>query len=596
MRSGRLWLFIVLHLILGTGGAPRATAQTTEVPAHWYGKWGLTAGYGNRKILEDEEKAVLDTLNHFRGEATLQLGYMSPKFSFSTHVKGQMLEKDTDFYHAAIKNEEKMEFKSRQTALRQPSGSWRTDFQWKPSDRNQFSTFLLYQIERDKSLGATFDMKFDIDGEDVDRMGFSTEERRYMKQTLQGGWRSTHLFPERHLSLITQLDGTTRFNRRHSLWEQSEISWDKTYLLTPRSDVHEGKALALLRNDHFCGVPTLLFETALQARSAYTEDRNGGKTQIAPEVWRDSLSIQERFDHLAIWLEPGVNVDYRIGTWHFRVEATLQWYGEQLTDERHFRDLVWDCPNPVGRILTEWAPSKMHRITASVSHSVKQPPYVQRCWFERQGANADQLFRGNPDLAPSLSQEVSLIYNFRQERFSASSQSRLTYRTNEVERTFTNETIDGRKYKVFTWLNTAYGKTFSQVVTAGWSGSIFSANARLSYSQKLQQSAMRDREVRTHHWEFSADASCRPGKGWSLSARGAYVGDVQTLYSLLEGYCSLSARVEKAFKKVTVFIEGRDLLDQPVEKEFTSADLSERWSETEYLNRRVFLTGFTWSF
>ena len=87
MRSGRLWLFIVLHLILGTGGAPCATAQTTEVPAHWYGKWGLTAGYGNRKILEDEEKAVLDTLNHFRGEATLQLGYMSPKFSFSTHVK-----------------------------------------------------------------------------------------------------------------------------------------------------------------------------------------------------------------------------------------------------------------------------------------------------------------------------------------------------------------------------------------------------------------------------------------------------------------------------------------------------------------------------
>ena len=63
MRSGRLWLFIVLHLILGTGGAPCATAQTTEVPAHWYGKWGLTAGYGNRKILEDGTWTDIDQTN-----------------------------------------------------------------------------------------------------------------------------------------------------------------------------------------------------------------------------------------------------------------------------------------------------------------------------------------------------------------------------------------------------------------------------------------------------------------------------------------------------------------------------------------------------
>lgn len=571
-------------------------AQPVETPGHWYGKVGLTGGYGHRIIKDETQIAPDDTLNHVRGEAALQLGYRSPKFSFSTQMKGQWTGKGTLFDRSSVTGEEKLDLKYRRTELRQPSGSWRSDFQWKPSERNQYSMFILYQMERDKTHGESFDYKMDLEKDETEDYRFSLEERHHWKHTAQTGWRSTHNWPDRRLTLLTQLDGTTRLHKRHSVWEEQAMNRSRSYLLTPQSDYHEGKAMILLRNDDFLGVPTLRAEGGLQVRSAYTEDRNAGMTQIAPDVWRDSVRLKEQFNHLALWIEPGVNADYRPGNWHLRAEGVLQWYGEQLTDERHFRDIAWERPAPVGKLLAEWTPSKVHRLSLQSAHSIQQPTYLQRCWFERQNANADQLFRGNPALEAIRIHEVNLIYTLRIDRFQASSQSRLTYRRFEVEQTFSKEMIDARNYTVFTWLNTAYKEVFSQVLTAGWTGPVFSADARVNYAQTKQLSATREHELRTHHWELSANAVLKPGKGWTFSARGSYIGDVQTLYSLLQGYCTLNARIEKAFKKVTVFVEGRDLLDQPVGREFISQDRTEHWVESEYLNRRVFLAGFTWDF
>ena len=64
-------------------------AQSVETPGHWYGKVGLTGGYEHRIIKDETQIAPDDTLAHVRGEAALQLGYRSPKFSFSTQMKGQ---------------------------------------------------------------------------------------------------------------------------------------------------------------------------------------------------------------------------------------------------------------------------------------------------------------------------------------------------------------------------------------------------------------------------------------------------------------------------------------------------------------------------
>lgn len=600
--TGRLRLLLLCLLIPWMNGAAPASAQPAPSPSRWYGSLGLTGGIGSSRVRGEEEEVPSDTLFHKRGEASAVLGYRAPKFNISSQLKGQWLGKETLFNHASISNQDQVDLWTRETRLRQPSGSWRTDVSWKPSDRSQYTTFVLWQVERDKTVSSTFDMQFRIDDtdpmEDEAAMNstLATEERRFMKQTLQVGWRSTYLWPERQLTLNTFFDGTTRFHRRHSLWTHTTDDGVLTYLMMPQSNFHEGRAAAFLRSDRFLGVPSLQLEGGLQMRSAYTEDSNGGQIEVAPGVWRDSARLKEKFNHLALWIEPGVNVDYRSGAWHFRAEGALQLYGEQLTDDRHFRDIAWERPAPIGRLFTEWTPSRTHRVTLNATHTIKQPTYLQRCWYERMDANANQLFRGNPSLLASSIEEITLTYFFHWDRFQASSQSRLTYRNEEAEQTFTNEIIDGRSYKVFTWVNTAFKEIYEQTLTAGWAGQVFSANGRVSYKQTLQRSASEDRELRSHHWEMSGEASVKPGKNWTFSTRVSYTGDVQTLYSLLDGYCSLNARIGKAFKQVTVFVEGRDLLDEPVRREFTSEDASEIWAELEYTNRKLYLIGMTWSF
>ncbi len=258
--KGRLLAASPLLLILWLGGIPSVSARQADPPSRWYGNVGLTAGYFDRIIKDEDEDIPIDTLFHMRGEASLLLGYRAPRFSVSTQVKGQWVGKETDFEHASLNQKDEVKLKSRRTVLRQPSGSWRTDFQWKPSDRNQYNTFILYQLERDKTVGSTFDTHFLLEDEEDELQNY----------------------------------------------------------------------------------------------------------------------------RLALWLEPGINVDYRTGTWHFRAEGALQSYGEQLTDERHFRDIAWDRPIPVGRLLTEWAPSKTHRLSLNATHAIKQPTYLQRCWYERQ--------------------------------------------------------------------------------------------------------------------------------------------------------------------------------------------------------------------
>lgn len=165
-----------------------------------------------------------------------------------------------------------------------------------------------------------------------------------------------------------------------------------------------------------------------------------------------------------------------------------------------------------------------------------------------------------------------------------------------MEQTYVEEIIDGRKYKVFSWLNTAYGESFTQSLSVGWNGKVLTGLLKTSYRQTLQLSGKDDRESRSHHWELSGELACTPGRGWTLATKGYYCGDVQTLYSLLKGYCTLNARIEKAFRPITVFVEGRDLLDQPVTMSYYSSDGTDNWTEESNLNRRLILLGVNWRF
>lgn len=585
---------LVLSLLLSFGTERAGAQDPRKASGHWSGTLNLSGGYG-QILLRNEDGEPVDTLRHYLGEAAFRLAYQSPKFSFSTEVKGKGLHKDTETDRFASNGVDKGDFKARLTQLSQPSGGLRTDLQWRPSGRNQYTFFAGYQFENDDSFATIFNGSIH---EDLEHSSFSLmgEQRVHRKHTILSGWRSSHGFRDGRRSLHLTLDGTAKLHDKSSLWMDVGPDGLRTYILMPNSDNLDQSAALFLRDNRPFGIRDLQLESGVRLRSTYTEDTNQAYTQYGENDWRDSTRLNERFDYLALWAEPFFKADYRKERFRLQAEGALQWYGMQLTDERHFRDLAWEKPVPVGSLRGEWTPAAPHKLALSTSFQVRQPTYLQRCWYDRQDADAQRLFRGNPDLQPVRIHALDFAYTFRLGRFSTISQSNFTYRKREVEQTYVEEIIDGRKYKVFSWLNTAYGESFTQSLSVGWNGKVLTGLLKTSYRQALQLSGKDDRESRSHHWELSGELACTPGKGWTLATKGYYCGDVQTLYSLLKGYCTLNARIEKAFRPITVFVEGRDLLDQPVTMSYYSSDGTDNWTEESNLNRRLILLGVNWRF
>ena len=98
------------------------------------------------------------------------------------------------------------------------------------------------------------------------------------------------------------------------------------------------------------------------------------------------------------------------------------------------------------------------------------------------------------------------------------------------------------------------------------------------------------------NWDVMADVTVRPFAGWALSTNGFYRSNINTLYKRNRDMYSLSARLTKEFKRLTVYLEGRDLLDHSVTTENLSEDMTRQMVQTMHMNRRLFLLGLTWAF
>ena len=95
---------------------------------------------------------------------------------------------------------------------------------------------------------------------------------------------------------------------------------------------------------------------------------------------------------------------------------------------------------------------------------------------------------------------------------------------------------------------------------------------------------------------MTSDVTAFLGKGWSVGADAKYQSKVATFFTIFKKYCELNANIQKEFKHFTLYLEGRDLLDQPKETSFESEELKEFWVEEVRSNRRIFVVGARWKF
>ena len=166
----------------------------------------------------------------------------------------------------------------------------------------------------------------------------------------------------------------------------------------------------------------------------------------------------------------------------------------------------------------------------------------------------------------------------------------------EIEQTWFTEEIDNRTYKVFTWLNDIDSYVFGMSHRLGWRGKVLSANLAVDYNYTVREWRNSDKVKESIDWRATADVTAHLKKGWTFSTDVKYQSAVATFFALFKEYCVLNARIQKEFKRFTLSLEGRDLLDMPEEATYMSEDQMEFWVESTLHNRRLILLGFSWKF
>ena len=329
-------------------------------------------------------------------------------------------------------------------------------------------------------------------------------------------------------------------------------------------------------------------------------DHNSGATQISLEKeepeWKDSTRLREFFNYLSVWVDPYVAADFKWKNVEAHANYAAQVYARRLNDDTHQQPLKVKGVYPVGRANIKWTISPNHSLNLTNQMSVSHPDYLKICWYDRTAGYLDQLYRGNEGLLSPKTRVYGLEYEFKYKRFI--SQSTVSYKRvlDEIDQTWTNEEIDGRQYKVFHWLNSSNSRSVGLTQKLGWRGKVIVANVGITYNQSRRTAKDSDKVKNSFDWKLTSDITAFLGKGWSVGADAKYQSKVATFFTIFKQYCELNVRIQKDFKTFTLYLQGRDLLDQTRETSFESEELQEFWVEQVRSNRRIFVLGAKWKF
>ena len=593
---------IVLALLLLLGALP--------LQAQWSGSVEGLGGFG---WLPQRDEEMDSPLRHARGQLGAQVSFKKPTLVWTANVNGIYTFKETDTFRASftglidednpLKTDFLMKFNSGNTMGVNASSRLR----WTPVPGRSYETWLQYRHGREWAENMTYKEHASVTSEDIteEKVGLYMECPRTVDNVITAGLRTTHRLgaPSRELKGELTVEGN--FRDRESEWTKLDASDTEftanIYRITPKTARRIVSANIQYSDSLLRGGPALLqIHPGLRLVSDHALDHNSGATLVeeedGTEVWRDSARLRENFNFLALRAEPYFAADFSWRKLRAHVDYAPQLYARRLNDDTHSQALQLRPVYPVGSGWVSWTFSPQHKITLRNTLSVKHPDYIQICWYERQGAYMNQIYRGKEDLLSIQTSVVGLDYEFKYKRFVSKTMLTYTVRRNEIDQTYSNEIIDERAYQVFTWVNAADSHGTGVWEELGWQGKLLKAHIGVNYNGTRRQHRETGKVKTSTDWRAWADATLTLPKGWSFQAEMNYRSDVATFFTLFKQYCTLNARIQKQFKKVNVYLQGRDLLDNQTETEYQSADMNEFWVESTRNNRRLVVLGAQWKF
>ena len=577
------------------------TLVSTTARAQWSGSLDASGGFGWMKGMREEVdpdgKLFPGLMLHGLASGGASVKYKGKKFQWDASVRSGFETCDSDKFKFSLdlrkEDDIKMETLFRTDKARPLNISGRTEFSWFPSSKSRYSVWFRYDHKKDHNSVDIFSIS-------TVKGNFSDEQMLRHRNSFALGANTSNKLgnkPDRVLlsSFSASLDADTKYDQWTIFNIQKGEQTQHIHRLTPFSGIIGLNATVHARDSVFRTKHKLMLDGGVRAILSSTYDENSGATQnLETEQWVDSLRLKEDFMYVALQVEPYLAAGYRRGKFSARADYAFQIYYRSLVNETHSDKMSGTNPHVVGNSSFSWDFSPEHHLAFTNSMAVSHPGYIQICRFERTGGFADQLWRGNPDLKSSAFTTFGLTYNYNGKHFITFTTASYGRRIKEVDQYFKKEIIDGREYKVFSWENSSNSHIFSASERIGYKGRIVRANILADYKhiRRLAPKVVK----KTDEWQLTADIAFNFGKGWSAGSDIHYRSDILTLHTLISSYWTLNARIQKEFRKVVLYLQGKDLLEHQQERHFVSVSEEEMWVEQIYLNRRVFLLGLNWKF
>lgn len=562
--------------------------------AQWTGGASFLGGYGWGRDLSQEDL----TLYHYLLQGEGSLKYTDSLVRWETVLGVSYEPNSSSAIRAEIASEEDEESKI-QSLLRYNrtvpvNTTLRSNVLWTPAPGIRREAWISYGFS--STIG---DNKEQEAGDEV-----SVYRNSLHRHTMQTGVRWSRLLASGHRVLQGEI--LSNYSRREEVthWKivngygGSEKS-SREYRIMPKSNDVNISACLHLADTVLNGKAKLVLDPGVRLSGSIRLDNNTADTldgSSGQDIWSEYLRLRDDFDYKVLQAEPYLALFFMKGPFGISADYGLQLFTRVLKDEDNQKRVDRLKPYAVGSGSVFWQPSSHHRLTLGNTLSVTYPDFTQICWYDRTGSYSNQIFRGNINLKSSLSRQYLLSWRMDYGKFQVTTEAAFRHVTDEIEQTFYSDVINWRVYKIFTWINAADCNGWKISQELGWNGNVFKANVGADVNRVHRLWKEREEIVTDYDWRLKADATLAFGKGWSLGADFNYTSRIRTLFSRISPYYKVNAWIQKDFKKFTIYLQGRDLVDNIVKTEHYSVDRTASWKETVRNNNRLIVLGLLWTF
>ena len=571
-----------------------AWAQKADSTAK--GKWsGSAAVSGGYNQSQSPFKGVIPELKHEAADVKLNLKYAKDNFTATANFSSGWDNHWKASTGLSMKNEDDFSMNWAEIKYMGSRYNFTTNLKWTKPD-------IIYNVFAQVGYNYTHNKKnsyiMNFEAEDVKLVG---EDNNSYSFSSSGGFNLTKKYTHGRKLFAEASFGYSNVDR-YIEWASlslNEGAANYIYRKTPFSIGLRANAATYLSQDHTFGIKNLNTEAGGLFSVSYDNDKYRGAylSDISDKnSWVDSLKLRETFRYGVITMTPYVKADYSYKFLKLKLDYRLQFYADKLTNKIEHQSYDFKNPALTGSSEAEFRIADNHFIAVGFQTMVRRPSYTQLCWYAREGNYPGQFIVGNPNLKVSRSYRNILSYRIKFRKFSSELSSSFTRNLRQVEQTFFEDYIGDRKFKFFTWVNTSYSKVWNTAFFLRYDTKRFYLRTDLGYYDYVEKAKSAGSVKKNHYWTAKASGGVMLKGGWTISSDISYQSKITRSYHSFDKYYSLNSRVEKKFKKHTIYLEGRDLLEQKITTSWISEDETSGWSETAYNNRRFFRIGYIFNF